>query len=90
MMTCDTCRFFVPIEADEGSRVTNGWCYRYPPVYVGRPCAGDSEFTDVMDSLCWSNPIVGIKAFCGEWREIEEREGTAVATDSSYWWTRLQ
>lgn len=67
---CKSCRFFEPIEPDERLGLTNGWCNRFPPVYTGRPTSFDCEFTDVMDSMCWSNPVVGIFATCGEWKKV--------------------
>lgn len=65
---CKDCRFFEPI--DERFGLTNGWCKRFPPVYTGRPTSSDCEFTDVTDSRCWSNPVVGIFATCGEWKKV--------------------
>lgn len=64
---CENCRHFDPFDAGDDDTVHEGWCSRFPPVYVGRPFSWDND--DVMDGLCWTYPVVGIKAWCGEWEK---------------------
>lgn len=68
---CETCRHFHEWEEQIGSG-REGWCLRYPPVYVGREYDPDCVVhCDPMEGLCWSEPVVGIYSTCGEWKKVK-------------------
>lgn len=71
---CVKCRFFYPFGVEDDGKVHEGWCNRFPPVYIGRPFDIE-EHVDEMDTECWVLPVVGIYNTCGEWRKVKHGKG---------------
>lgn len=65
---CENCRYFDRAFIDD-EHDKESWCRRYPPVYIGPDLYAMLAQGDSSNDLgYWDQPTVGIKAWCGEWR----------------------
>lgn len=64
--TCDECYYYIQdVPAEDMAPGLDGWCYRYPPVWIGE--RDDSLYQE------WESPSVSENHWCGEFLDIQDR-----------------
>lgn len=76
---CRNCRFFEELQIDDGP-ITQGFCRRFPPLFVGKPTNYTKATIDD-----FTHPITAQGNWCGEWEIEKGQKETTIIFDQNKW-----
>jgi len=83
--TCKTCPFWTQLSYDRKknkntpSRKKLGYCWRYPPVFVGGSIPFLSEDVAYEEPSFWQSPVTWDFEVCGEHPEVLDKFGKEIS-----------